>query len=199
MSTWAVRELALRAWVKAASGLDDEHVIWNLHKGNRPAAGPFITLRLGDVAPLTFVDEFQQVDFDATRDGDPLANPPVIGTELEYRIRGSRECALSVQCHSGTAVDGDSSARAVLCRVQQGLSNPAIRAALHAANVFPFDVGVVRDVSALIGTYFEGRAALDVRFYTGETSTAYETYIETVTITDAVANPDRNFTVTIEE
>lgn len=195
--SWSSRELALRAWVKASSGLGDEYVIWDLHKGNRPVGNPFISLRLGDLIPLTFVDEFRLVDDDGPT-GDPLANPPRIGAELEYQIRGSRRCSLSIQAFAGNEVYGDSSARALLSKVQQGLSNPAIRAALRAAGIFPYDPGQIQDISGITATFFESRAVLNMLFYTTETTTASETYIETVTLTDTIADPDRDIDITIE-
>jgi hypothetical protein len=48
----------------------------------------------------------------------------------------------------------------------------------------PYDVGHVQNLGALLGTEFDGRAQFDVSLYVSETASEFDTYIETVEITD---------------
>lgn len=172
-ANWTTVENALRAWVKAGSSLDDGHVYWDDQTGPRPsdsATAPFITLHLGDVLPVGGLDELADIT-----DADLNQNP---GAEIELRVVGTRQFHLTVQAFTPNIVNG-STARALLSKVQTALRLESVRDALATAGVTPFDVGQVLNITALVGTKFEGRAALTVGFYALETVSERTTYIET--------------------
>lgn len=167
-TAWATIEDALRTWVKSATSYPDARVIWAEQAGSRPS-GDIITLRLGDVVPLGVVDDVvQETDLNRTA-----------GTEVELRAEGIREFGLTLQAY-GSAVTGTSAARAALAKCQTALALPTIRDALETAGVTPFEIGPVQNVTALNHTLFEGRAVLEVRFYTRDSLSEYTGYIASV-------------------
>jgi len=183
---WSDIETAIRAWVKSGSGLTDEQVIWADQNGGSPAL-PFIDIRLGELVPVGAADA-SDWEYDA---GGPA------GQEIVMSGHGVREFAVSVRAFSASPL-GNSSARALLSKVQTALALESARSALHAAGVTPFDNGRVQVVPAILETSWEGRAVLQVRFYTEETVTERTTYIDTVEVTNEEPTPDQTFQVTIE-
>lgn len=183
---WSDIEAAIRAWVKGATGLTDEQVIWADQNGGSPAL-PFIDVRLGDLIPVGSADGSDWV-YDA---GGPS------GQEIVMSGHGVREFAVSIRAFSASPL-GNDSARVLLSKVQTALALETARSALHAAGVTPFDNGRVQVVPAILDTAWEGRAVLQVRFYTEETVTERTTYIGTVEVTDEEPTPDQTFQVTIE-
>src|SRR5262245_40023776 len=123
---WKNIEDAIRAWVKSASGLDDQHVIWAHQTGTRPSS-TFIDIALGDLLPIGTTDEL----LTTYHSGAP------VGQEIEIKARGQREFGVTIQCF-GAPVTGNSSARAILSKVQTALSAPTPRAALHVAGLSPY-------------------------------------------------------------
>lgn len=177
MANWTTIENAIRVWVKAGSGYGDSAVLWSDQTHARPS-GAFITVRLGDTVPLGN-DEVEVLT-------DLGADP---GEEIELRAVGRRELSVSVQAFT-PGVTGSSAGRGILSTVQTALALPSVRAALDAAGLTPFDVGSVRNISALVGTAFEGRAVLDVRFYTNDTASEFTGYIEDVEAVSYMGPPD---------
>lgn len=161
-------EDALRAWVKSASSYSDENVFFGQQKVERPA-GPYITVQLDGPIPLGAFDAV--TEHEAT-DPDP-------GEEIELRVTGEREVTVRVQVFNA-ATTGSGSAVTVMTAVQLGISLPSVRDALDEAGVSPFDVGSIQNLGALLGTAFDGRAALDVRCYFRTTVSEFTTYIERV-------------------
>lgn len=180
---WTAVENALRAWVKAGSGLDNEHVIWAEQGGPRPD-GAFVTVRIGDLVPVGAFDEVTH-GYDATQ---PL------GEEIEHVVRGERSCMVSVQAFT-PEVMGSASARAVASRVLTALQRPSVRDALEAAGLSVYDPGTVKYVPAIVGTEFEARAVLEVGFYLVETASERGGYIAKVQVTNEEPTPDQTFTV----
>src|SRR6185295_9743825 len=111
------------------------------------------------------------------------------GSEIEQRVNGLRSFTCSVQILTSPTV-GDSTARALLEKCQLGLALPSIRSALADAGITPYDVGPVQNISALKDAKFEGRALLDVGFYTRLSVSDFTTYIETVEATSYMGPPD---------
>lgn len=176
-ANWTAIEDAIRAWVKTGSGLADAKVIWADQTGARPA-GPFVTIRIGDLLALGAVDEVEELT--------DLGRPA--GQEVEQRVVGLREFPVSVQAF-GPAVAGAGTAREYLSKVQTALALPSVRDALEAAGVSSFDQGVVRTVNELVGTKYEGRAILECRFYLLESVSEFSGYIETVEATSYMGPP----------
>jgi hypothetical protein len=179
-ANWPVIELALRAWVKAGSGLGDEFVIWANQSASRPA-GPHITLKLD--GPLTVGLDGVDHNYDENRPE---------GEEIELKAEGTRELIVMLQAFGGDPT-GSSSARALLSKVLTALALPTRRDALAAAGVTPFDAGQVQDLTALLETKFESRAALEARFYLVDDASEFTTYIEKVVAEDTTT--DTEFTI----
>lgn len=190
MSSWQDIEDALRVWVKTSTGYADSQVIWADQTARRPE-GDFITLKLTDVISFTGPDELLQLQ-DLSR----------VGEEIEAQVMGRREFGVSLQafssavCSPGSLVNpfplgfSDATARAALARCQLGLSLPSVRDTLAAEGATPFDIGSVQNLTALVGTKFEGRALLEVRFYCTMTISEFTTYIEHVNTTDYIGPPN---------
>lgn len=178
----SVIEEALRAWVRKASGLDDNKIVFAEQDVIRLPI-PFITLRLGDLVPLGSADEMKQ-SFDATR-------PP--GEEVEVTVQGSRSFSLSVQCFGNS----DKSARAILSKVQTALSLPSVREGFEAAGISSYEMSPVQNITALLETSFEPRAVMDIGFYCSEEVSERTTYIGSVEVEDEIN--ETTFTIPEEQ
>lgn len=175
--SWEDTENAIRQWVKLASGLDDQHVIWSDQSGPRPTAG-HITISIGDTTQVGAVDELQALT--------DLGRPA--GQEIELQVTGLRVMGISIQAFT-PKVTGFDCARALLSRVQTGAMLPSIRAVLDSVDVSVFDSGTVRSIPALLGTKFEGRGVLDCRAYVVEQISEFTTFIEKVETTSYMGPP----------
>lgn len=171
MGAWTTLENALRTWVKTGSGFADDKVIWADQDAPQPS-GNYITLRIGDVSPVG-PDELRTYTH---ADADP-------GEEIELQAIGMREFVVSVQAF-GTPTSGDGTARETLLNVLGALRLPSVRNALVAADLTPYQAGPVQNLSTLVQTKFESRAALEVWFYTSSAISEFTGYIESVEITD---------------
>ncbi len=158
-------EDAIRAWVKASSGFGDERVIFADQKVERPA-GPYFTIRIGDSTQLGTTDALQD-SFDAAR----------VGREIETRVLGERTVTVSIQVfNAGTT--GSKSAVSLLSAVRLALSLPSIGDIFDSYGVTsPYDPGPVKNLGTLLGTAFDGRASMDVRFFIRETASDFVTWI----------------------
>lgn len=175
--SWATIQDALRGWVRDASGLADDHVIWADQSGPRPAA-PFADLRIGASIPMGAVDELS----DSTDLG--RAN----GQEIELRATGVQEFRVTVRLFTAETLD-DNAARSLLGKTRLTLTLPTIRDVLEAAGVTVFDRGEVQNLTALKDTAFEGRAMLEIGCYTIESVSEYVGYIDSVEATNYMGPP----------
>ncbi len=172
---WRAIENALSSWVRTASGLDTAHVYFGDQNGPQPATGVFITIRLGDIVPLGAYDS---IDFSNQNLGAPN------GTEIELRTFAPRSFTVSLQCFSAVTVTPGAvpaTGKDILGKVQNALGLESVRYALNAAGLVPYDIGTVQNVSALLETAFEGRANLDVLFYTTDDISEFVGYINQLT------------------
>lgn len=183
---WNNIEDTLRSWIKIATNLTDGHIIWGEQTGARPsdsASAPFVTARLGDIRPVAIIDELTA-----------LTNSATPGQEIELRVTGTREFRVLIQAFHPSVVSSTGSpsntARALLSKIQTALLLPSIRASFDAVNISPWDMGTVQNLTELIGTKFEGRAALDVGFYVLESVSERTTYIETVQTASYMGPPE---------
>jgi hypothetical protein len=177
--TWQMREDAIRAWVKACSGFGNSQVIWAEQTGARPAESDFITIRIGDIVALGAVDE-QIEEFDDSRPA---------GEEVEERVIAMREFSVSVQMFSNKSI-GNGTSRFVMSKVQCGLGLPSIQSSFDDVGISVFDRGQIRNVAELVGTKFEARAVLEVRFYAVETTSEFVGYIDSVEADSYMGPPD---------
>jgi len=176
---WSTAQNAIVAWIKAGTGLS--RVVWSNQSVPKPAHD-FVQVRLAAVRKLGG-DEL-------TRDQDLSRGPtasdedfPLVldvpGTEIEFTVQGERELTLSIQVHTARAVI---TPVALLSRLQTSLSLESVRTGLLAAGLAPTDPGVVRDLSALVDTGWEGRASLECRFQFTETLSEFTTFIESAPV-----------------
>jgi hypothetical protein len=157
-------ENAVRNAVLLALGLPNEKVLWARQKTSRPTR-PFVTLLLSGPTRLGTGDAREQsVDLSQA------------GQEVTIRRGGPRALTCSVQAFSASVI-GDDTAVALLSRLQTALSRDDVRGALLAGGVAVYDEGSVEDLEALLDTEFEGRAALDLSLYAGDSTEEHSTYI----------------------
>lgn len=176
-------EPAIRAWLIAATGIADTHVIYSRQNGPRPAA-PFAEIDLGELVPLGAVDAVSH----AYNSGGSA------GAEIVHTTHGQRDVAVTVRVYTDSAV-GDSSARTLLAAAQLALGQAGTRATFHAAGATVWDRGTVRPVPGVLDTRWEGRAELVLRLYVELQATETSTYVGTVRLTDAVSVPNSTFDV----
>lgn len=179
---WGLIEDALRAWVMTATGYDAAHVIFSEQTaaeagGARPSK-PYATIRLGDVVKVGIVDKQESV-FNGARPN---------GQEWALTATGLREFRGYVQVFSDSTT-GDHTARAMLTRAQLALSLSSVRATLRNAGCSAFDEGAVQNLTAVVGTAFESRAAMDVGFYTMLRFTEYVGYFATFDLKNYMGPP----------
>lgn len=171
-------EDALHAWVVAGSDLAASHVIWSHQTGARKLDGPFATIRIGGATPIAAFDEAAEyTDLGRTDE------------EIEIRVEGIRELPVTVQFFSPD-VTGVDTTYELAARTQLALGLPSIRDELATAGLTVFDNGAVQNVPVLIGTAFEGRAVLEVRFYAMRTLSEFVGYIDTVNTRDFMGPPE---------
>lgn len=174
----SVQKAALRTWVRTVSKLPDTQIVWANQDLSR-LTGQFITMLLGDLAVLGSADEVTH-DYDADRDP---------GQEIEISVQGRRSFPLSLQCFG----NGDLSGRALLSRLQTSLSFPSVLSLFEAADIACYDAGPIQDVTAVLETTFEPRAAMELYFHGSEVVSERNTFIETVEVEDEIN--DTTFTV----
>ena len=165
---FALVEDAIRQWVKAATGYDDDHVIWAYQSGPRPDEA-FALIQMGDFLPMGAFDETVD-EYDAF--GDP-------GEEIISTVTGVSQFDVTVQVFTPEVTTG-AAGRAKLAKCQTALRLSSIRGALDNAGVTPFNIGAVQWIPPLNNQAFEGRASLIVSFYTIDELTEFNTYIETM-------------------
>lgn len=163
---------AVRTWVMAGTGLPTGSVIIADQDGPRPAK-PYATVKLASIAALGAYDESKH-EYDAG--ADP-------GEEITITTGGHRELVVSVNVYT-PASTGSAGALAFAMKLRSAASSETTTTAMQAAGASLFDVGQVRDLSAIDRTKFEGRAQLDARLYTTDSTSETTTFIESVTVND---------------
>lgn len=171
-------EDALAAWVRSTTGLTAEgQVIFADQDGIRPgsappAEGPFCTIRIGDLTPIS--RHVVERNFDANRPG---------GQEVEIVVSIVNRFTPSVQFFSPTTT-GEQSALALASRARVGMGLPSVHDALRAAGFSNFDPGAVRNLSRVLQTRNESRALLEPSFYVVERASEFIGYIAEVVVVD---------------
>lgn len=184
MIAWSAVENALHAWLDAAMaavGVDADRILWSDQDAPR-GEGAYLTVRRGDLVPVSnpmtqLVDHSEDVP------------PPAAGQEFEHRTEVTMALTVSLQAFDSRMV-GDTTGVALLHEAIMHLGLPTIRDALHAAGLFCFDRGGIRNVSELVGADFESRAVADVRFYLNDVRSEFTGYIASVELTPNVDGED---------
>ncbi len=169
---WVTVEDAIRNWIVSASGLSEDSVIWSHEMGPRPDS-PYVSLLINSLRPIghDWLDVFDTDD-------------PSPGQEITLQARGMRYCSLSIQCFSPFGeMNGPGSALAILTDIMAGLK--LRRYTLNQAGVGMAGFGPIATIgNAKLGTALEPRAAVEAQFHLASEVEGFETYIETVEITN---------------
>lgn len=140
----ATAENAIHQWVRLASGLSADRVLW---EGRHPyPPGTWILMRVSGSR------DFGAPWVDRARSGDD---------DVEYTARGLRAVTLELQCIAG-AEGGETSCVALLEQVIQKRILPSHRAGLSAAGVGVGACGAARWLDAKRDELFEPRAVVEV-------------------------------------
>lgn len=156
MIDWVAVENAVWAWIRAASGLSDDRVIW---AGRSPAPSTlYLSLSIATAATIAS----DRVDRERIEDAEPG-----VEDELRYVVRGDRAATLEIQCLPavGDPETGVNMAVAVLERAIAGRLLPTIAEALAASPVGVGRIGVIRRVGRSADGVFEARAVVEVTLH----------------------------------
>ncbi len=154
---WSVIKPAIVAWVRAATGLDAEHVYWA--QQSRPeVTGQYVEIHLMSAA-VTGQDWLTTED-----------NPtPAPGQDALHVARGARVLSVNFQCYGGGAADAYAEAATPVQALESVLAAvrlPTPRAALRAAGLGFATHGAVLSLDGFPGAgVFEPRASVDVRLH----------------------------------
>lgn len=167
-------ESAVTPWAVVLNATDDTQ------RSNAPRPElPYVTLRLDGLAQVADVVEERIVV------GNTNGQTGITTNNVEYR--GERTFTAMLQFFGvGATAYADA--------VRMALGEPERRAVLWEAGVFPRDIGAVRNLTTLIGTAWEGRAALDVICGIAGTVVTSPGTIDTVTGTMTVEAENDIFT-----
>lgn len=168
---WTDLENAIHAWVVAAAGLAADKVVWADQRV--PQRPPFVTLKHVALVPVG-VDQLQQ-----TTD---LEAPP--GQEITFTAKGIRRMTVSIQAFTA-AVTGSGSARELVGKVLTAMALPSVYEPLELAGLVWRNQGSITDLSALLETEWQSRAAMTVEFYCVDSAAEKTTYIETAVVTES--------------
>lgn len=167
---WDAMEKAIAAWVASKSGLPSGHVLWAPNNHGRPD-GSYVTLQRGDLSPISARDEVQTIDHS---NDDP---PPAAGAEIEYQVTAFRSFGVTLQCFAPGAPRAAAAALSIVEALSMSLGLPSVLDALRAAGLSLYSRGSATYVPELVGTVFEGRALMELRFYVRDTVSEFGTFI----------------------
>lgn len=168
MTTKTQIEDALHAWATQAAG--GVPAIWVRQKVKAPVPG--LSLQLDGPRTLSPVPE-------RWHEQAPADPPPAAGQEIIHSARDNQSWALHIQARTATST-GDADAASLLMALKNSLKLMSTIETLRAASITVAEVGDVQDVSAVIETDWQDRAALTILIWTADVSTERSTYIETV-------------------
>lgn len=166
--SWTAIEDALVAWLESAAGVG---AIWANQTGEQPLM-PYGTLKITGPRQSTPTPEVANVT--------NLDNPA--GQEIEQTVIMRGEITVSCQVFSQVTA-GAGTARELLQQARIALFLPARRQALADAGLALVQAGDTQDLTALLETTWQSRAAMDVRFNVVDTATERTGYIATVNVT----------------
>lgn len=164
----AAFENALQAWVVAASGLAADKVVWA--KQRLRTLAPYISLDL--TGPQTLSHHSPE------RWHKVVVGAPA-GQEIEHYARDNERWSLLIQAFAAST-SGDADGASLLKKLKDALKLDGALATLRAAGITVQDVGDVKDVSLVIETGWQDRAAMTLSLLTADVSTERTTFIETV-------------------
>jgi hypothetical protein len=174
---------AIQDAIQRASGLAAGRVIWKNQDINARQLD-YVAIDLGGMIPIGIDGLITSTNTNRPR-----------GEEIQISTIGVRECSLSVECFTASAISGREASAMVLCsKIYSGMLLPSIRAILYRADVSVFDVSQISWIPDVPSRSFRGRAVGELRCYMpAPTVSEYAGYIErvsgTVTVLGAVGSP----------
>jgi hypothetical protein len=180
------------------SGLPSGKVFWERQTQNRPAL-PFVSLHLKRYVDPTVYPEIVRSINPTGVPGDPLANPPTIGTEYIDALKLGHQADIDLTYH-GTTVAGYSSVEELTHDIVHKLYLPSSRDRLKASGVaFAYDSDMLV-IPELMETRFEGRVRTTLTFRWVEFVSETSTYISEVSGTATTQPPDmtNEFSIDLE-
>jgi hypothetical protein len=185
-----VVEDALRAWVKTATGLDDSHVYFANQQVAQPSDGPFITILVATNGVTLGLPEITRTT-DLTQPlGKEVAQDGLSIWDLSVTFQAFAENTVSYPVPSFPIVlpTGQGiTAVELLAKVQLALNLESVHGALNAAGISPYEYGTIRRVDAVIETYWEGRAILEMKCYVSDSAEEGVGYVAEVTGTGEIS------------
>jgi hypothetical protein len=176
-------ESALVAFVETASGLSGK-VVLAMQTAPQPPM-PYATVRISGPRPAGGPWPRIIQSFDA-------AQPA--GQEVSLQAVVDEELTVSLQFFTALTF-GAGSARALMAQVRVALALQSTLDPLRAAGLALIDVGDIHDLSAILETAFQGRAALDLRFLVADDVTERTGYVGSVGISGTVSGDGASVTV----
>ncbi len=176
-------ESALVACVETASGLTGK-VVLAPQTAPQPAM-PYATVRISGPRPAGGPWPRIIQSFDA-------AQPA--GQEVGLQAVVDEELTVSLQVFTPLPY-GAASARALMAQIRVALALSTSLDPLRAAGLALVDVGDIQDLSALLDTAFQGRAAMDLRFLVADDVMERTGYVGSVGISGTVTTDGSSITV----
>jgi hypothetical protein len=175
MGTKTDLEDALQAWAKSTAGVE---AFWVRQKVKGPAAG-WLTLHLDGPRTLSQQPERWHDFVGSSEVPGPLPgelNPP--GEEIQHSARDNESWSLQIQAYTKNNT-GEADSASLLRRLKNSLKLQGTLATLRAASITVAEVGDIHDVSVVIETEWQDRAAMTILLWTADVSTERTTFIET--------------------
>lgn len=177
MTDWVPVEKALIAWVRAATGLDDQHVFLGEQDGLAASPGPWVTISIGD-AQGRGVDQ-------RTRGATDTGSRTIAFTLTSDKVQ-----TIAFRAYSPTKT-GNATARALLELVQTFSIAPDVRDQVNASGLGLVNQGRVQSLPKVRNAGYESQAILEMGFYLLQTAEVSVPYIETVNGTGVIHDPGR--------
>ena len=175
---WTDVENALHGWLSTAIG---GPVVWANQKAPK-IVGTFGTLQVISADVMDFAEIHTTTD--------DSHDPPVEITALAH-IEFQVSAQIFAARGSPSNITGSNSAYGLLTNARLRLYLESVREALDAVNVVFVDAAAVQNLTALLETEWESRAALTARFRTRDAVSDFVTYIEEI---NGGAGPTGTFT-----
>lgn len=175
MIDWSTIEDAVRAWVVAGSGLDEQMIFFADQDLPISELAPRVSIRVGDGARVG--QSALTHEFDA---GQPL------GQEVMFTTKQMLEVTVDLQSFAPTTTGAGSTARSIMHAVLASLSLPSVREALNAAGLGVLEEGSVQRVPQPRSAVYEDRATAAVRLLVQQEATESIGYIADVEVSGTV-------------
>lgn len=158
-------------WVEAATGLDNNKIVFAYPNGPEPTGPHFV------INPARNITRIGQ-DEEQPATGEDLGKIEVISRRYVYA---------SFHCHANNAME-------LMSAVQDACFRPSIYTTFQAQNI-SIQVEDIKDLSAIKSARFEGRAQMDVRIACGSSFVDDMGWFDTVTLTLTVGEREDLITV----